>query len=59
MSLYEYMKKERGRIFTVGKDYSPRSRLLEDIKEGKEPEKKHKTLDQFFVDSQTQVIIVV
>lgn len=50
MSLYEQMRKENARCFKVGKDYIPRSRLLEDIKAGKEPEKKHITLDNFFKD---------
>ena len=48
MSLYEQMRKEKARCLTVGRDYPVKSRLLEDIKAGKEPEKKHKTLDIFF-----------
>ncbi len=55
-SLYEQVKPNLARICSIGnarkydekvKDSVNRS-LLEDIKDGKSPEKKHITLDKFF-----------
>jgi len=49
------MEKEGHKSLKVGRIYVSPSSLLEDVKSGKEPEKKHKTLDHFFKDSQIQV----
>jgi len=51
------MRKTRHRALSIGKDYVVKSRLLEDIKAGKEPEKKHKTLDNFFDEFVSSVLI--
>lgn len=48
------MKKEGHKSLKVGGRYVAPSSLLEDVKKGKNPEKKHLTLDNFFKDSQIQ-----
>ena len=40
-------------------NYIHESRLLKDVKAGKEPEKKHLTLDNFFKDSQIQFNVLM
>jgi thioredoxin-related protein len=48
-SLYEEMKKNNDKRLDITKrnDCVYPSRLLKDIKDGKDPEKKHKTLGHF------------
>lgn len=45
------MKKTGHKSLKIGTEYVVNSRLLEDVKAGKEPEKKHITLDHFLKDS--------
>jgi len=59
MSLLEQMMKDGHRSLKVGENYVVSSRLLENVKSGKKPEKKHKTLDHFFKDSQIQVNVLL
>jgi len=58
VSLLEQMKKEGHRSLRIGGNYVAPSSLLEDVKSGKEPEKKHLTLDNFFKDSQIQANVL-
>ena len=53
------MRKDGHKSLKLGGHYAVKSNLLEDIKMGKEPEKKHKTLDHFFKDSQIQVNVLL
>jgi len=58
MSLYDEMRKAKDKRLTVGNDVGFKSRLIEDYKKGLEPQKKHKTLDNFLEDSISNVILV-
>lgn len=49
MSLYKQMRRDNPRMFDIEalSKPPPKSHLLDDIKKGKKPEKKHITLDKF------------